>query len=259
MELRVRGGKSDRLLVIKGEIDHENVGDLVRAFEETAAAASADVNLDLTGVTYIDSAGICAFYDLADRLDWHGLVRITGISRDLHRIFHISGLLVHDRVRVATEDMAATTVSGGNAGSCPEGAMSSWTRSFPARLDQLAPVRAFVEEIATRVALAGSRAYDLKLAVSEAAANAIEHGQKGGDLGVVAICRADRITVTVSHPGDFRPRPPGDPARLHRGMGLPIMLALTDEVTVSRLQGGGTCVSLSVYLGSATKVSAVRG
>ena len=33
-----------------------------------------------------------------------------------------------------------------------------------------------------------------------------------------------------------------------RGMGLPLMLALTNEMTVSHLQGTGTSVSLSVYI-----------
>jgi anti-sigma regulatory factor (Ser/Thr protein kinase) len=124
----------------------------------------------------------------------------------------------------------------------------SRTRIFPPRLDQLPLIRKFVEEMAAATLLGSSRTYNLKVAVSEASANAIEHGLGEGDLRVSATRRRGRLTFTVCHPGAFLPRIGSDPARAHRGMGLPLMLALTDELTVARPADGGTRVSLSVFL-----------
>jgi anti-sigma regulatory factor (Ser/Thr protein kinase) len=124
----------------------------------------------------------------------------------------------------------------------------SRTQIFPPRLDQLELIRRFVAEAAATTSLGSSGTYDLMVAVSEASANAIEHGLGQGDLEVSAYRSPGRLTVTVRHPGAFRPRMAGDPARAHRGMGLPLMLALTNELTVTRPRSGGTCVSLSVFL-----------
>ena len=67
---------------------------------------------------------------------------------------------------------------------------------------------------------------------------------------MTGVQRPDRLTVTVSHPGDFRPRAQGDTERFHRGLGLPLMLSLTDEVTIGCKPGTGTSVSLSMLLDS---------
>jgi anti-sigma regulatory factor (Ser/Thr protein kinase) len=132
---------------------------------------------------------------------------------------------------------------------CRPAGPRSRTRIFPPHLDQLSLIREFVEEIAAPTSLGSCDTYNLKLAVSEASANAIEHGVGQGDLKVSASRRRDRITFTVCHPGAFLPRIGNDPARADRGMGLPLMLALTDELRVSRPPGGGTRVTLSVFLG----------
>lgn len=122
------------------------------------------------------------------------------------------------------------------------------TRMFPSRLDQLALIRQFVEEVAAATPLGKSGTFDLKVAVSEASANAIEHGLGEGDLEVSAKRDRGRLTITVSQPGAFRPRVHGDPTRAHRGMGLPLMMALTNRLTVTRPRSGGTSVSLSMFL-----------
>jgi anti-sigma regulatory factor (Ser/Thr protein kinase) len=121
-------------------------------------------------------------------------------------------------------------------------------KSFPGRFDQLPRIRSFVREIAREAVLDSDRTFDLEVAVSEAAANAIEHGVPKGDVNLFAICADERLTFTVSHPGSFRPRIGNDPSRRNRGMGVPLMLALTDEMVVSHPPGNGTTVSLSLSL-----------
>jgi anti-sigma regulatory factor (Ser/Thr protein kinase) len=114
---------------------------------------------------------------------------------------------------------------------------------------QLSRVRQFVEEVALDVAVEEERVFDLKVAVSEACANAVEHACCDNDLLEIAARVHDRrLTFVVTDSGLFRP--PTQPRSAHhsRGLGLPLMVALMDEVHFTRAPGGGTTVSLSVRL-----------
>ena len=110
----------------------------------------------------------------------------------------------------------------------------------------LADVRAFVEKWGKEVGLEEEQRYRLKLAASEACANAIEHPEEGGDLTLWAWDRGDRFTVDVWNAGEFVVRRGEN--RSHRGLGLPLMLVSVDEVAFACLPEGGTRVSLSVFL-----------
>jgi serine/threonine-protein kinase RsbW len=133
--------------------------------------------------------------------------------------------------------------------------MGTEERSLPrairvkAETAQLARIRSFVEEVASGLALDVERIFDLKVAVSEACANAVEHaGCDQALLEVDASVHEERLTFVVTDTGLFRP--PTLPRRAHqsRGLGLPLMVALMDEVSFARVPGGGTAVSLSVLL-----------
>ncbi len=128
----------------------------------------------------------------------------------------------------------------------------------PARAEHLALVRLVVTSMAELVAeLAGNRLDDLRLAVSEACANAVEaYGRLGlGDAEVVVRCRAQpgRIEVEVHDeaggfdPARLQPHPPVEaPERLHheRGLGVPLMRELAEAEFVR--EGRGTTVRLVV-------------
>ena len=245
--LRTRSGQT--IVVIKGEIDHSNVGELAEAVQEIGGQGGATVLLDLSDVTYVDSAGLTAIYDLAHQTAGMGPLEVTGVSPCLWRILEVAGLTVDERVRVVRkpgQPEAAADVVRPRPARRP--GPQSQTRVFSPSFDQLAHIRDFVEEVAADSDLDLERAFDLKVAVSEASANAIEHGRGHGNLEVSARRSRGRLTVTVSHPGSFRPRADDDPARAHRGMGLPLMLALTNELTVTCPSQGGTSVSLSMFL-----------
>ena len=128
----------------------------------------------------------------------------------------------------------------------------------PARAEHLSLVRLVVTSMAEAVAdLAGNRLDDLRLAVSEACANAVEAYGRVGSTGaeVVVRCRAEpgRVEVEVHDeaggfdPGRLQPHPPVDaPERLHheRGLGVPLMRELAEAEFVP--EGGGTTVRLVV-------------
>ena len=103
------------------------------------------------------------------------------------------------------------------------------------------------EWLADAASLAPSRAYDLKLVLSEAVANAVEHAAVPGDVEIVAWLLSDRLVVEVTNPGSFEPGLSKDTGERRRGLGLPLMVSLADQVHVSRLPEAKTRISLTFF------------
>lgn len=121
--------------------------------------------------------------------------------------------------------------------------------SMEPHLAQLAEVRRFVEEVSAEFGLDPGRAFDLKVAVSEACANAVEHsGVTHAPLELCAWFHSDRLVFEIVDSGDFRvPQSERAERAESRGLGLPLMVALMDEVRFLKIPGGGTNVTLSVF------------
>lgn len=129
---------------------------------------------------------------------------------------------------------------------------------IPARRDHLALVRLVVTAVAgVDGRLSDRRIDDLRLAVSEACANAVDALAAAGIDSPVLLridLSGDDVAVTVTdRAGGFEPAAvepiPGatDPGRLghERGLGIPLMRSLTDHVAFTRT-GHGTSVRLAV-------------
>ena len=117
-------------------------------------------------------------------------------------------------------------------------------------LAALPTVRHFVDRLARDAHLSEEQSFNLKVAVSEACANAIEHAtRRTSSVVVEGWLEDEKLTVSVLSQGNFRQRSPADSeVRRHRGFGLPLMVALTDQVCISRMGGGGLRVDLSLFL-----------
>jgi anti-sigma regulatory factor (Ser/Thr protein kinase) len=128
----------------------------------------------------------------------------------------------------------------------------------PARPEFLSLIRSIVTLIAqTGSKLPDRRIEDLRLAVTEACANAIdaERCKPEADRGPIVVrcdLEADYVVVEVHDegggfdPGALTPHPEvTKPDRLmfERGLGIPLMRELTDELEF-RPEGGGTTVRL---------------
>ncbi len=83
--------------------------------------------------------------------------------------------------------------------------------------------------------------------LSEAVANAVEHTVVPGDVEIVAWLLSDRLVVEVTNPSSFQPGLSKDTDDRQRGLGLPLMVSLADQVHVSRLPEGKTRVSLTFF------------
>lgn len=123
--------------------------------------------------------------------------------------------------------------------------------SIPPRIDQLVLVRLLVESVvSTRGHLSERRVDDLRLAASEASANAVEALEEIGSSMPISIRvehGAGRAVVTITdHAGGFDvaqvdPLPqPTDPSRLRheRGLGIGLIRSLVDEATFVRTSDG---------------------
>jgi serine/threonine-protein kinase RsbW len=124
---------------------------------------------------------------------------------------------------------------------------------IPPRTEHLALVRLVVQSTASVNGQVPSRRIDdLRLAVSEACANALDAADATGSDAPVRISielDEDLVAVTVTDEAggfdadDLDPIPPvTDPRRLRheRGLGIPLMRSLADEVTFTRTSTGTT-------------------
>ena len=130
---------------------------------------------------------------------------------------------------------------------------------IPARAEFVALARLLVSAMASSdTLLPDDRIDDLKIAVSEACTNAIEaYGGVDPVERVLVRCHAhdNRLEVDVEDRADgFDPNalpdnpPVTDPDRLkfERGLGIPLIRALVDEVEFSS-SGGGTAVRIVMW------------
>jgi anti-sigma regulatory factor (Ser/Thr protein kinase) len=150
----------------------------------------------------------------------------------------------------------------------PDTALASVLKlEIPARPGYVSLVRLVVATAAnTRRILANERVDDLALALSEACTNAIEAhtaaGTSDDPVSVEVEESDDRLVVTVADRGSgFDPMelpshpPVDDPARLNydRGLGIPIIRNLVDEVTFQS-DDSGTVVRMVVLCPPAPEV-----
>jgi serine/threonine-protein kinase RsbW len=131
------------------------------------------------------------------------------------------------------------------------------TLSFAARPEYLVLARLALTGIGVAERLGSEDVADLKLAVTEACTNAIEHAY-GGDGGNQEITISftiapEALTVEVSDRGaGFDPSEireiESEPTGTERGMGLAIIVSLTDELSVVSSNGDGSSVRFSKRL-----------
>ncbi|MFI5776398.1 SpoIIE family protein phosphatase [Nocardia sp. NPDC051570] len=121
----------------------------------------------------------------------------------------------------------------------------------------LAGVRRALTTWLAAAAVPHELAADLVAAANEACSNSVEHAYRNGSSGRVALtaeCTMDRVVIEVSDTGAWRPQPE-DPG--HRGRGIAMMRALSDELTIDHL-GVGTRVRMIAQLPAVSVTPAGR-
>ena len=119
-------------------------------------------------------------------------------------------------------------------------------------------VRASADELGQAIGLPPERVEDLKLAVSEAVNNAIDHGNQREAaklVEVVFVLDADKLEVRIRDQGagtdrvDFSRKIVEEQnldSGMHRGFGMYLISALVDDYEISSTQSG-TVMTLRLY------------
>lgn len=87
------------MLRLTGELDHYAAEQFEQALRELVTESTHCILLDLTGLEYVDSGGIAAFSRLLRHLERRGWVGIIGMDERVKRLFVITGLASHPRLR----------------------------------------------------------------------------------------------------------------------------------------------------------------
>lgn len=106
--------------------------------------------------------------------------------------------------------------------------------SIQADLGLLKEARDFAERAAVDFGLDGDACYDVKLAMSEAVTNAIQHGSSSPSdpIRIAVAAEAGALVFEVMDTGRFRPRVMRHGELSESGRGLEFMRQLMDEVDV---------------------------
>jgi anti-sigma regulatory factor (Ser/Thr protein kinase)/putative methionine-R-sulfoxide reductase with GAF domain len=106
---------------------------------------------------------------------------------------------------------------------------------MPAMPASLQPIRTAIRRWLACVPASRDETADLVAAVGEACANAVGHayGPSGGSLSVRLVSQPPDVVAVISDTGRWRP-----PHGHHRGRGITLMKALTDEMRIEQTDAG---------------------
>jgi serine/threonine-protein kinase RsbW len=105
---------------------------------------------------------------------------------------------------------------------------------IPSNPKLLAYVRKYVRRVASSYGFGEKEIFDLQVAASEAASNAIEHGI--GKTFKLSFCKSgESLLITVTNLGPFKKKIPAPDNEEYRGRGILLMLALVDHVEIDEL------------------------
>jgi serine/threonine-protein kinase RsbW len=112
--------------------------------------------------------------------------------------------------------------------------------TIPAELSRLPAVREFADAVARDFGFGADGRYQVKSALNEAVANAIEHGSESAADTVVVEAGAEggALVLRVRDGGRFRPRVWRGGEIAERGRGLDFIGQMMDEVDVRPGRGG---------------------
>ena len=213
-----------------GEIDFGNSSELRVALEHLMKDGNRAIELDLSGIDFIDSSGIGVLVDCAKTMQRQGGVMTLALCSDTVRNI-LCGCGLAD-IFGMTADCTSQPIILNRPGH--RWLISSFT--VPVSLKSPAVIRGRLDQLISDLGLSDSEASDIRLAVGEASTNAVKYCGDVTDGRISVKCTADshQLTIEITDPGpgfdrkavkppDFRALPSG-------GMGIAIMELVMDEV-----------------------------
>jgi serine/threonine-protein kinase RsbW len=232
-------------VALKGEVDFRNMERINQAIASIVGRGMSSINIDLRGLIFMDSTGVSALVDAANSIipkDCN--VKLITAGGQLSKILShcgMSGLFQYEQMSALQPSI-----------SCPSHPETRDVVEFevPSKPQMLSYIRARAADFACSMPFTDEDIEDIKLAVGEAATNAMRHGTSH-DCQKVKI-RFERgsnemrvFVVDRGHgfdPDSICPTPFGD--MCEGGRGIMFMKALMDEVTFSS-ENPGTRVEMT--------------
>jgi anti-sigma regulatory factor (Ser/Thr protein kinase) len=112
--------------------------------------------------------------------------------------------------------------------------------TLPAELCRLPDARSWADSAAESFGFDAIIRYQIKMAVSEGVANAVEHGSASpsDEIHLRAVGEGDALAFYIRDSGQFIPRIPPRGEMPERGRGLAFLGQLMDEVDIKPSPGG---------------------
>jgi serine/threonine-protein kinase RsbW/stage II sporulation protein AB (anti-sigma F factor) len=234
----------DRLLIATaGELDLTTTPDLEAALEH--GSPYTELELNLAGLTFIDSSGLRLLLSERDRARRDGLsFTISGATGPVARVFAISGF---------DTELEPAAVGAPRAESvdppAPVPTADRFNAVYPAEPPSVSSIRHSLTDYARGLGISEEVISAAGLAVSEATTNAVVHAyadeKEAGTVAVLAGLDEGQLWVTVCDEGrGMRPRPdsPG------LGLGLPLIAQMAASFEVHERDSGGTEVRMRFAL-----------
>jgi anti-anti-sigma factor len=212
---------------LSGEIDRDNVTAVEEKIRVAISGQPIGVSVDLTNVTYIDSAGKRMLFDLASILQESHIVLevIVPFDSPTRRLIELSGL----------QSLAALLLMRRQENS----EVSPLELVLPAQPWSLKNIRDAMRRWLLAVNAEPHAVADLLIAVGEACTNVVDHayGTDGGIVTVHLELQFPDVVATIADTGQWG-LPPGG----NRGRGTLFMRNCSDNLRIDHGYAGTTVV-----------------
>ena len=214
-------------LSLSGDIDRANVAAIEEEIRATVSGQPTGVSVDLTNVTYIDSAGKKLLFDLASALqESHVILEvIVPFDSPTRRLIELSGL----------QSLAALLLMRRQDSSDA----SPLELVVPAQPWSLKNIRDAMRRWLSAVSAEPRAVADLLIAVGEACTNVVDHayGTDGGIVTVHLELQLSDVVATIADTGQW-----GLPPGRNRGRGTMFMRNCSDDLRIDHGPAGTTVV-----------------
>ena len=244
-------GPRAHVVVASGELDLHAVPYMDQTLNDLISGGRANLVLDMSAATFIDSAMIALlFRQLRAIRGGGGDLAIVCSNENVLATLEVSGFAtVVQILRALSDDLVERVAAIPKVHPRSKFVPAPCTHALRVTADpsELARARSFSVAAARRAGFDPRRQYNLALATHEAVANAIEHGRpcRSGGIEIWADHGHTGLTIGVRDGGEFVLGPaPTDPL-CERGRGLMLMSAFVDELSLQR-ESAHTVVRLTI-------------